>query len=166
MFSQFIFVYYNDVVCQTRISRSRKNKNEQYNELDQKISSKLQQTNLFILQYNCKNFKNFVITTFLKNSKILKYNVIAIQKSWYNIYQFTIHNSISQTYNFYYANHANCENRKSKVCFFISKRIDIVKIVYKIHSRDVISIKITLNNFDSNLQYTMKIYNVYNESNI
>ena len=25
--------------------------------------------------------------------------------------------------------------------------------------------KITLNNFDSNLQYTIKIYNVYNESN-
>ena len=81
MFSQFIFVHYNDVVRQTQISRSRKNKNEQYNELDQKILSKSQRTNLFILQYNCKNFKNFVITIFLKNSKILKHDVITIQKS-------------------------------------------------------------------------------------
>ena len=107
-----------------------------------------------------------MITIFLKNSKILKHDVITIQKSWYNIYQFTIHNSISQTYNFYYANHVNCESRELKICFFISKRIDIARIVYKTHSRNVISIKITLNNFDSNLQYTMKIHNVYNESNI
>ena len=81
MFSQFIFVHYDDVVRQTRISRSRKNKNEQHDKFDQKISSKSQRTNLFILQYNCKNFKNFVMTTFLKNSKILKHDVITIQKS-------------------------------------------------------------------------------------
>ena len=106
------------------------------------------------------------MTIFLRNFDVLKHDIITVQKSWHNILQSTIHNSISQLYNLFYVDYNDCEKKKSRVCFFINKRLDIERMMYKTHFKNVISMKITLNNSDSNFKHVIKIHNVYNESKI
>ena len=95
MFS-FIFVYYDHDVQQTkkfRRSNETRNANKKNNHFRQNQNSNSQRQNsnssqfnqqrknLSILQYNCKNSKNNVMTTFLKNFNVLKHDIITIQKS-------------------------------------------------------------------------------------
>ena len=95
MFS-LIFVHYDHDVQQAKKSRrsneirnaNKKNNHfrQNQNSSSQKQNSNSSQSNqqrknLSILQYNCKNSKNNVITTFLKNSDVLKHDIITIQKS-------------------------------------------------------------------------------------
>ena len=120
----------------------------------------------FIIQYNAHRSKNSVMTTFLKNFKMLKYDIIALQESWRNNFQTITHFSNNRWFNLIYADQTDIKNMKFRVCFYINKRIDQFKIKIHFDFRDVFIIEIQLKNSKLNLTYSLWLHNVYNELNI
>ena len=120
---------------------------------------------LFIIQYNAHRSKNNVMIAFLRDSKTLKYDIIALQESWRNNFQTITHFSNSRWFNLIYVDQIDIENMKLKVCFYINKRIDQFKIKIHFDSRDVLTIEIQLKSSKSNLTHSLWLHNVYNESN-
>ena len=128
--------------------------------------TQLTEERLFIIQYNAHRSKDNVMTVFLIDLKMLKYDIIALQKSWRNNYQVTTHFFNSRWFNLIYVDQTNIESKKLKICFYINKRIDQIKIEIHFHSRDILTLEIRLESSNSNLIHSIWIRNVYNESNV
>ena len=121
---------------------------------------------LFIIQYNAHRSKNSVMTTFLKNFEMLKYDIIVLQESWRNNFQTIIHFSNNRWFNLIYADQIDIKGMKFKVCFYINKCINQFKIKIHFDFRDVFIIEIQLKSSKSNLTHSLWLHNIYNESDI
>ena len=73
---------------------------------------------LSILQHNTMKSRDKVMASLLRDKRIIKYDILAIQEPWRNPFMNTTHNPIPQHFELAYHNH-----RKTRVCFFINKRI-------------------------------------------
>jgi hypothetical protein len=115
---------------------------------------------LFILQYNVHKLKNVVMTTFLRDSAIKKFDIIVIQKFWINVYANIIHHSLKDNHFLFYSNQIEMQNLV-RICIFVIKRIFIEDLKYLFRSKKVMIVQIRLHEF-----HFLHLHNIYNESNI
>jgi hypothetical protein len=116
---------------------------------------------LSILQYNVHKFKNVVMTFFLRDSTIKKFDIIAIQKSWINVYANIIHHFLKNNHFLFYSNQIEIKKNLICVCTFVIKRIFINDLKYLFRFENVMIVQIRLHEF-----HYLHLHNVYNESNI
>jgi hypothetical protein len=116
---------------------------------------------LSILQYNVHKFKNVVMTFFLRDSTIKKFDIIAIQESWINVYANIIHHSLKDNHFLFYSNQIEIEKNLVRVCTFVTKRIFINDLKYLFRFENVMIVQIRLHE-----SHHLHLHNVYNESNI
>ena len=133
------------------------------------MSSKIRNINrrLTILQYNVHTSKNLVMTSCLRNLVIKKFDILAIKKSWRNIYTKIIYHSLKDTFQLIYLDSKKINENVVRICFFVNKRISIVDLSYSFRSEDLITLQIKLiENVNVNDEHYIQIHNLYNESNI
>ncbi len=116
---------------------------------------------LLILQYNVHKFKDLMMTSFLRNSMIKRFDIIVVQESWINVYANTTHHSLKDNHFLFYSNSVEIKKNLVRVCIFVIKRIFISDLKYVFRSRDVMIVQIRLHE-----SHYLHLYNVYNESNI
>jgi hypothetical protein len=116
---------------------------------------------LFILQYNVHKFKNIVMTTFLRDSAVKKFDIIAIQESWINAYANITHHSLKDNHFLFYSDQVEMKKYLVRVCIFVIKRIFIDDLKYLFRSKDVMIVQIRMHK-----SHYLHLHNVYNESNI
>jgi hypothetical protein len=116
---------------------------------------------LFILQYNVHKFKNVMITSFLRDSTVKKFDIIVIQESWINVYANIIHHFLKDNHFLFYSNQIEMKNHLVRVCTFVIKRIFINDLKYLFRFENVMIVQIRLHE-----SHYLHLHNVYNESNI
>jgi hypothetical protein len=116
---------------------------------------------LSILQYNVHKFKNVMITFFLRDSTIKKFDIIVIQESWINVYANIIHHFLKDNHFLFYSNQIEIKKNLVRVCIFVIKRIFINDLKYLFRFENVMIVQIRLHEF-----HYLHLHNVYNESNI
>jgi hypothetical protein len=92
---------------------------------------------LFILQYNMHKFKDLVMTSFLKNLAIKRFDIIVIQKSWINVYANTLHLFLKNTHFLFYSNSIEIKKNLVQACMLVIKRIFIDDLKYMFRSKNV-----------------------------
>jgi len=108
---------------------------------------------LRILQYNVQKSRDVVMASLFQDSKILDYDILAIQEPWRNSFIATSYHPLKEHFQLTYL-----DNTETRVCFYIHKRIDPSTWSVSYVSKDIISLKLT--NRHSKDVY---IFNVYNE---
>jgi hypothetical protein len=116
---------------------------------------------LSILQYNVHKFKNIMMTFFLRDSTIKKFDIIAIQELWINVYVNIIHHFLKNNHFLFYSNQIEIEKNLVHVCIFVIKRIFINDLKYLFRFENVMIVQIRLHE-----SHYLHLHNVYNESNI
>jgi hypothetical protein len=105
-----------------------------------------------ILQYNVKNEKKDTMMSFLINSRIKKYDLLTIQKSWHNACVSTFYNSFNIDFHLFYENTKNV-----KICFYVNFRlhVDHWSMNYVLNNVCITRMKMTNNKW-------INVHNVYN----
>lgn len=111
-------------------------------------------SNLSILHYNTRKSCNIVIVPLFQNNNILKIGIIVLQESWRNIRDQTTYHPRKDAFYLVYP-----ESDKTRICFFVNKRIEQSSWTFTVHSPDVISLHIKLS------ERQVHIYNIYNPIN-
>ena len=93
----------------------------------------------------------------LKDKKIQEYDILTIQKSWRNFIVFTFYNFSRSNYYLAY----NTE-KKTKVYFYISKRLNTNKWNVTFLSIDIVTLKLKIT--ENEIEKKNWIHNVYNFS--
>jgi ribonuclease HI len=109
---------------------------------------------LRILQYNVQKSRDVVLASLFQNPRVLEYDVLAIQEPWRNPFIATSYHPLKAHFQLTYFPHA-----ATRVCFYVNKRVDPGAWNVSFISNDIISLKI----FDSRLNQSVHIFNVYNE---
>jgi hypothetical protein len=114
---------------------------------------------LSILQYNVRNNKNDVMISLLIDSKIKKYDILTIQKSWRNVYVLTSYNLFTIDFHLTYDQENNV-----RVCFYINVKLNVNcwSIDFVFFYVYIIKLKIATNKMQRNIH----IHNVYNAFSI
>ena len=112
----------------------------------------LENNTLSILQYNVNNSKTKVMISLFETKDIEKYDILIIQKSWKNSFQFTTNNRLSQHFEFLYMSDAI-----TRMCLFVNKRIAKTVYIHTFHSRNLISLRMRATN-----DKIINIHNMYN----
>ncbi len=112
-----------------------------------------------ILQYNTRKSKDQVMASFLRDPKVLEYDIIAIQEPWRNPYTATTHNPISQQYHLMFPK--DTREQPARICFFISKRLDNTRWNFDDYGRDLGSLTIKATN-ETGEEKAITIHNAYN----
>jgi hypothetical protein len=116
---------------------------------------------LSILQYNVHKSKNLMMTSFLRNSTIKNFDIIAIQKSWINVYANTTHHFLKNNHILIYSNSIEMKKDLIRICMYVNKRIFINDLKILFRSENVMIAQIRLHE-----THYLHLHNVYNESNI
>lgn len=107
------------------------------------------------------------MAAFLRDPKVLKFDLIAIQEPWQNKFQSTTHFPNSQQHHLIYPDQADIGSKEPRVCFYVNKRLDMTNISVHFGSRDIISLEIQLEKPDPHHQENcLWVHNVYNEPNV
>ena len=117
----------------------------------------LENQSLSILQYNVNKSRTKVMISLFETDDILDYDVIAVQEPWKNPFQNTINSRLNQYFDTYYMN-----SDKTRVCFFVNKRIALVSITVTYHSTDlnILSLRLT----DERIVHIHNLYNLCKRS--
>jgi hypothetical protein len=102
-----------------------------------------------------------MMTSFLRDSTIKKFDIIAVQKSWINAYANITHHSLKDNHFLFYLNQIETKKNLVRVCTFVIKRIFIDDLKYLFRSKNVMIVQIHLHE-----SHYLHLHNVYNESNI
>lgn len=94
-----------------------------------------------------------VMASLLRDKRIISYDVLAIQEPWRNPFMNTTHNPIPQHFELAYHDH-----RKTRVCFFINKRIGSSRWSVTHHTPDLSTLELRWGEEGE----TIVIHNVYN----
>ena len=121
------------------------------------------ETYLSILKYNTRRSKDQVMASFLRDPKVLEYDVIAIQEPWRNPYTATTHNPIASRYHLMFPK--DTREQPARVCFFISKRLDNTRWRFDDHCQDLGSLIINATD-EAGEERVVTIHNVYNPPHI
>ncbi len=116
---------------------------------------------LSILQYNVHKFKDLMMTSFLRDSMIKRYDIIVVQKSWINVYANIIHHFLKNNHFLFYSNQIEMKKNLVRICTFVIKRIFIDDLKYLFRSKNVMIIQIRLHE-----NHYLHLHNVYNESDV
>jgi hypothetical protein len=102
-----------------------------------------------------------MMTLFLRDSTIKKFDIIIIQESWINAYANTTHHSLKDNHILIYSNSIEMKKDLIRICMYVIKRIFIndLKIIFR--SENVMIAQIRLHEI-----HYLHLHNVYNESNI
>jgi hypothetical protein len=114
---------------------------------------------LSILQYNVRNNKNNIMISLLIDSKIKKYDILTIQKSWRNVCVLTSYNSFIIDFHLTYDQENNV-----RVCFYINVKlnVDCWSIDFVFSDVCIVKLKIATNDMQRNIH----IHNIYNAFSI
>ena len=110
---------------------------------------------LTILQYNTRKSRNIVMIPLFQNDKILNIDIIAIQEPWRNTRDQTTYHPRKDSFHLLYS-----ENDKTRVCFFINKKIDQSTWTYTMDGPNIISLHLNLPD------RCIHIHNIYNPVNV
>lgn len=111
-------------------------------------------TTLSILQQYVMKSRDKVMATLLRDRRITNYDVLAIQEPWRNPFMHTTHHPIPQHFELAYHNHL-----KTRVCFFVNKRIDSSLWSVTHHTPDLASLHLR---WGEEGTQEIIIHNVYN----
>ncbi len=89
---------------------------------------------------------------FLRDMEVQKYDLIAIQEPWHNPFTDTTHHPNKQRFHLIWP----AGNARARVCWYVSKEIDIATITSTVFSRDLMSIHIRTP------EGTITFHNIYN----
>ncbi|KAH7117323.1 hypothetical protein EDB81DRAFT_915985 [Dactylonectria macrodidyma] len=74
---------------------------------------------LRILQYNVQKSRDVVLVNLFQGPRVLKYDILAIQEPWRNRFIATMYHPLKSHFQLPYL-----DNAATRVCFYISKRMD------------------------------------------
>ncbi len=100
------------------------------------------------------------MTIFLRESGTLQADIIAIQKSWSNFYQNTIHHSVKATHQLLYSKENEIRNW-AQVCLYVSKWI--ASWQHAAHSCDYQILAMKYCQSPETAKQTLYIHNIYNQ---
>ncbi|CRG90417.1 putative RNA-directed DNA polymerase from transposon BS [Talaromyces islandicus] len=109
---------------------------------------------LQILQYNVQKSRDVVLASLFQDSRVLEYDILAIQEPWRNPFTATTYHPLKTHYQLTYMDDAN-----TRVCFYIHKRIDPSSWSVSFITTDIAVLKIT----NPTVHNRLCIFNVYNE---
>ena len=109
---------------------------------------------LRILQYNVQKSRDVVLANLFRDPRILEYDVLAIQEPWRNSFIATSYHPLKAHFQLNYLN-----DPKTRVCFYVNKRIDPSTWSVSYITKDIITLEIT----NPALHNKLRIINVYNE---
>lgn len=95
------------------------------------------------------------MATLLRDPKTYKHDILAIQEPWKNLFTATTHYPAKEIFDLYCL--GGTEEKPTRVCFFVNKRISSDNIQFKEHSQDLYSITLRLNKGQQ-----FSIFNAYN----
>jgi hypothetical protein len=107
-----------------------------------------------ILQYNVKNEKKNTMMSLLIDSRIKKYDLLTIQKSWRNVCVLTSYNSFNIDFHLLYE-----DTKNVKTCFYVNIRLHVDHWSMSYVFDDVCTIRIKMTN-----DKWINVHNVYNVS--
>lgn len=108
---------------------------------------------LRILQYNVYKSRQVVTASLFTNPKVTEYDILAFQEPWQNGLSATAYHPLKT-----HTHLAYMEDSETRVCFFISRRLDSSTWNVSFITRDISVITI-----NHPLHSTLHIVNVYNE---
>jgi hypothetical protein len=106
-------------------------------------------------------FKDIMMTSFLRDSAVKKFDITAVQESWINAYTNITHHSLKDSHFLFYSKFIEMKKNFIRICTFVIKRIFIDDLKYSFRSKNVIIVQICLHE-----SHYLHMHNVYNESNI
>jgi hypothetical protein len=109
----------------------------------------------------CTNSRTIMMTLFLRDLMIKKFDIIIVQKSWINAYTNITHHFLKDNHFLFYSNSIEMKKNLIRVCMFVIKRIFIDDLKYLFRSKNVMIVQIHLHKI-----HYLHLHNVYNESNI
>lgn len=119
-----------------------------------------QNNELNILQYNVCKSKDTVMASLLRDARVAEYDILAIQEPWRNPFMETTHHPAKDIFHLCYPT-GNEEEGPARVCFFINKRLDHTKWQFKQYTRDICTLKISVE-MENHPSRQLSIHNVYN----
>jgi hypothetical protein len=114
---------------------------------------------LSILQYNFHKSKDLMMTSFLRDSTIKKFDIIIIQKSWINAYANTTHHFLKNSHILIYSRSIEMKKNLIRICIFVIKRIFIDDLKFTFRSKKIMIAQIRMHE-----THYLHLHNVYNES--
>ncbi len=102
-----------------------------------------------------------MMTSFLRNSTVKKFDIIVIQESWINVYANITHHFLKNNHFLFYSNQIKMKKNFVRVCIFVIKRIFINDLKYLFRFENVMIVQIRLHE-----SHHLHLHNVYNELNI
>ncbi|EDN04471.1 predicted protein [Histoplasma mississippiense (nom. inval.)] len=117
-------------------------------------SPMLEHQELRILQYNVWKSRDVVLASLFQNRKILDYDILAIQEPWRNPFIETSYHPLKAQFQLTYL-----ANAATRVCLYISKRINPGTWSVSYISKDIISLQI----LNPHSGRKVSVFNVYNE---
>lgn len=111
---------------------------------------------LSVISYNVNTSKDGVMASFLRDDRVLDYDIVAIQEPWQNPFCFTTHHPAKQHFWLIWP------ESKPRVCFFVNKRIPKSRVSYNTSGRDIMWINITI---DESPRTVTRIINLYVDRN-
>lgn len=109
---------------------------------------------LRILQYNVWKSKDVVLASLFQDRWITDFDLISVQEPWRNPYVATTYHPLKAHFHLTYL-----EDKETRVCFYINRRIDPSTWTVSFVSKDIISLEIT----HPVLNHKLLVVNVYNE---
>ena len=109
---------------------------------------------LHILQYNVQKSKDVVLASLFQDSRVLEYDILAIQEPWRNPFIDTTYHPLRTHFQLIYLAEA-----ETRVCFYINKRLDPSTRSVSFISKDIITLTIR----NPIIGQSVSLVNVYNE---
>ena len=109
---------------------------------------------LRILQYNVQKSKDVVLASLFQDRWITEYDLLAIQEPWRNPFVATSYHPLKTHFQLAYL-----DDKETRVCFYINRRIDPSTWTVSFVTKDIIALEIT----HPTLHHSLSIINVYNE---
>jgi exonuclease III len=114
---------------------------------------------LKILQYNVRKSRDTVMAALLRDSRVMEYDILAIQEPWRNPFMSTTHHPAKAHFHLCYP--VATENGPARVCFFVKKRLDNTTWQFKSLTGDACSLRIQYEVNDQT-RGCLHIHNIYN----
>ena len=113
-------------------------------------------TNLHLGVYFQLGSKDRVMASLLKDKRTLKYDILAIQEPWKNPFENTTFHPAKDSFHLVY----NTRTERTRVCFFVNKRLETSRWSVAEHSADLITLKLQIKG-----QQEDRIINIHNAYN-
>jgi hypothetical protein len=115
---------------------------------------------LIILQYNVRNERVRMMILLLTDNNIQNFDVIAIQKLWWNFFVSTTLSFSQSDFHLLYKS-----DEDTRVCFYVNDKLNTNNWDVKYLTIDIWTLKLKIKKLDESTN-TIRIHNVYNSSSV